>query len=311
MHGAFEVIQSLDAAEASANGSILIAFIAATIGLGVAVPLTLGLLKSVTASITEATGGITSSVKGLRGASADLAKRATDTAENSERMLHSMSSMSNNLGSVSNAMEQIGSSVREIALRSSEATETADHAVTEATTANDVIQRLGESSGRIDEVTKMINSLAEQTNLLALNATIEAARAGESGRGFAVVANEVKNLANQTSSATEGIASVIGSIRTDTGTAISSVKRIQEIISQIHEGQHMVSAAVHQQDAMTNEIIRNIEELSSETRDVSSQIEVVADGSATTSKQVESSMELMTEIEQQANSLEASCRSGV
>lgn len=303
MHGAFEVVQSLDQAESAANQSILIACIAALIGLLIATPVTLTMLKSVTTSIRQATEGIATSVKGLRGASKDLSRGANETTQNSEHMSEAMQNMHENLGSVSNAMDQISSSVREIALRSSEATQTADNAVAEATTASDVIQRLGESSSRIDEVTKMINSLAEQTNLLALNATIEAARAGESGRGFAVVATEVKNLANQTSSATEGIASVIGSIRSDTVTAIASVKRIREIIGDIHEGQHMVSAAVHQQDAMTNEILRNIEELSDASTDVSSQIEIVANGSAATSEQVENSASLISEIESVSDDL--------
>ena len=308
MHGAFEVIQSLDGAKAAANRSILIACVAAVIGLVIAVPLTLGCLRSVTGRITTATEGITGSISGLRDASQALTREAKDTAHNSEQMSQAMENMSENLGSVSSAMDQISISVREIAQRSTEATDTASTAVDEARATNEVIERLGESSGRIDEVTKMINSLAEQTNLLALNATIEAARAGESGRGFAVVATEVKNLANQTSSATEGIASVIGGLRDDTATAVQSVKRIQEIIGQIHEGQHIVSAAVHEQDAMTNEILRNVEELSSASSNVSEQISVVAGGSAATSEQVESSATLISEIESQANELEASCR---
>ena len=57
----------------------------------------------------------------------------------------------------------------------------------------------------IEKFTGEIVNIADQTNLLALNAAIEAARAGEHGRGFAVVAEEVRKLAEQTSTSAASI----------------------------------------------------------------------------------------------------------
>ena len=79
----------------------------------------------------------------------------------------------------------------------------------------------------------LINSIASQTNLPALNATIEAARAGEAGKGFAVVASEVKNLANQTSKATEEIGAQIADMQQVTHHVVDAIETIGGTIAEI------------------------------------------------------------------------------
>jgi len=79
--------------------------------------------------------------------------------------------------------------------------------------ANKQIEELMNLSESIGGIITTINSISEQTNLLALNAAIEAARAGEAGKGFSVVADEIRKLAEQTSSETEKIKDLITNIQ--------------------------------------------------------------------------------------------------
>jgi methyl-accepting chemotaxis protein len=146
------------------------------------------------------------------------------------------------------------------------------------------VGKLGDSSTEIGEVIKVITSIAQQTNLLALNATIEAARAGESGRGFAVVANEVKELAKETATATEGISHKIAAIQQETRAAADAIGQVSAVITQINDISNSIASAVEQQTAASNEIGRNVTDAAKSTAEIASNISGVAHAAQSTTE---------------------------
>ena len=106
------------------------------------------------------------------------------------------------------------------------------------------MEALSKRTEEIGSIAGVIKEIADQTNLLALNAAIEAARAGEQGRGFAVVADEVRKLAERTTTATEEIAGVIGAIQVETRNAVTDMHRIVEQVSANADGARQAGESI-------------------------------------------------------------------
>src|SRR2546427_428364 len=109
-----------------------------------------------------------------------------------------------NLQQTAASMEEITGTVKHTADSARQATDLAAQASEVAERSSGAVdgvaatmKQIQAASGRIGEITQLIDSIAFQTNILALNAAVEAARAGDQGRGFAVVAAEVRSRSEE------------------------------------------------------------------------------------------------------------------
>jgi methyl-accepting chemotaxis protein len=212
----------------------------------------------------------------LKTSAESMVTSASETVDQSIAVSAASEEVTSNMQTVAAASEELSSAISEISRQVSSSNQIAQEAVSETERSNDVVQSLAEAAQKIGDVVKLISDVAGQTNLLALNATIEAAHAGEAGKGFAVVASEVKNLADQTSSATKEISTQINNIQQSTKEVVDSIHGVGVTISSLSEISASIAAAVEQQGAATNEISRNVQEASDGAQDVTQNITKVS-----------------------------------
>ncbi|WP_308535313.1 methyl-accepting chemotaxis protein [uncultured Mobiluncus sp.] len=230
-------------------------------------------------ALQEAFGSAARTSEAVRSESETVADLTTQTAQaaagsaaQADAVAGAAEQVSINVQTVAAGAEEMGSAIREISSNANEAARVAQEATEAAAATTETVEKLGKSSKEIDDVIHAITAIAEQTNLLALNATIEAARAGEAGKGFAVVAGEVKDLAAETAKATDDITGRIAKIQDDTDSAVTAIRRISEIISQINDFQTTIAAAVEEQTATTNEMARSVTEAASGSSTIATNI---------------------------------------
>lgn len=248
-------------------------------------------VQTALATVESQTTSMEASAQNLTESADTTSNRATSAAEASDEA-------STNVQTVAAAAEELAASIEEISRQVGQTKQMVGDAASATSSTNEKINNLDIAAQKIGEVVNLIQDIAEQTNLLALNATIEAARAGEMGKGFAVVAAEVKELASQTSKATEEISAQISGIQGSTKEAVEAINSIATIMVDVNEYTNSIASAVDQQGSATNEISQNVQNAATGTKNVT---ENIADVMATATENSESADQMLSSSKEVAN----------
>lgn len=180
-----------------------------------------------------------------------------------------------NLADAKEAVNQVATSASDMAKVAQEGGKAVKETVSSMESIREQVQTtaqkvrdLDEKGQQIGQIVSTIEAIAEQTNLLALNAAIEAARAGEHGRGFAVVADEVRKLAEQSSSSTKEIATLIESVRQTVTDTVHAIEQAQSRVDVGTENSQLAGSSLEEIVGSTSSVAAQLSEVSSAAADL-------------------------------------------
>ncbi len=227
------------------------------------------ILNSTSENMSDISNQLNIGLKETEEKSGMVAAATENMSDSSQMVASTVSDVSSESNIWVTNVKNISSSLSEMANSAQKVKEETSTAVEKSESASAQVDKLGQASNEIGKVTGIIRDISDQTNLLALNATIEAARAGEAGKGFAVVANEIKELARQTSDATNDISQKLQQTQDVTEITVGEIGEISKAINKIDDSVGSITNVITRQNETSIEIAENIGQTSKKLYQIS------------------------------------------